>query len=339
VTLLRRIGYTALVLGFAQVVFGAIVRITGSGMGCGDHWPKCLGRWFPPLDRVDLIIEWTHRVMASALMVLLLVLIAAGFVRRATPGVAGPGGILRPALLAGALGIVAALLGAVTVKMELDPGIVIAHLVLAMTLLAALVVAVVRAGGFGGASIERGVGSPKTARGTAAAVGLAAVVLLLGALTANLPGAAPACQGFPLCNGTLVPSDGPAHVHMTHRIVAFLLFFHLVGLAIVTHRRVEHAMVVRWARIALFAAIVQIGIAAALVETFLPPTLQSLHQAVGTLVWISIVILAVLARTAAGAPARVAARHRDEGEVTALAAGMPLHPGSVERRSGTGSAR
>ena len=33
----------ALVIGFAQVVFGAIVRITGSGLGCGDHWPDCFG--------------------------------------------------------------------------------------------------------------------------------------------------------------------------------------------------------------------------------------------------------------------------------------------------------
>ena len=38
---IRTIGYVALLLGFAQVVFGAIVRITGSGMGCGDHWPDC----------------------------------------------------------------------------------------------------------------------------------------------------------------------------------------------------------------------------------------------------------------------------------------------------------
>lgn len=338
-TLLRRLGYLALLLGFAQVVFGAIVRITGSGMGCGDHWPKCLGRWFPPLDRLDLIIEWTHRVMASGLMVVVLVLIVAAFARRGTPGVGGPGGVLRPALLAGALGIAAALLGAVTVKLELNPGIVIAHLVLAMTLLAALVVAVVRSGGLGAGALDVGLASPKAVRGTTAAVAVAAVVLLLGALTANLPGAAPACQGFPLCNGSLAPSGGAAHVHMTHRIVAFLLFFHLVGLAITTHRRVEHALVVRWARIALFITVVQIGIAAALVETFLPPTLQSLHQAVGTLVWIALVTLAVFARMAARAPAHTAPFQRDETEAIARAAGMPLHPEGGGHRSGSGSAR
>ncbi len=43
----------------------------------------------------------------------------------------------------------------------------------------------------------------------------------------------------------------------------------------------------------------QIVVAAALVETQLPPGLQSLHQAVGTLVWIAVVIFALLARRAA----------------------------------------
>ena len=56
-TLIRRLAYLALVLAYAQIVFGAIVRITDSGMGCGDHWPKCNGLWFPPLDNTELVIE------------------------------------------------------------------------------------------------------------------------------------------------------------------------------------------------------------------------------------------------------------------------------------------
>jgi heme A synthase len=338
-TLLRRLGYTALLLGFAQVVFGAIVRITGSGMGCGDDWPKCLGHWFPPLDRIDLIIEWTHRLMASALMVVLLALVVAAWLRRDEAGVGGPRGVLRPAMLAGTLGVAAALLGAVTVFLELNPAIVVIHLVLAMTLLATLIVGVVRAGGFGGGAIEPGFGSAKTARGAMAAAGLAAAVLLLGALTANLPGAAPACQGFPLCNGSLAPSGGPAHVHMTHRILAFLLFFHLIGLAIVTQRRVEHALVVRSARVALSLVIIQIAIAAALVEMFLPATLQSLHQAVGTLVWIAIVLFAVLARAAVGRAVPADGSRDDQGDTIAAAMGMPMNPAGVERRSTPRSGR
>ena len=50
----RRAAYVTLFVALVHIIFGAIVRITGSGMGCGDHWPKCYGRWFPPLDRPDL---------------------------------------------------------------------------------------------------------------------------------------------------------------------------------------------------------------------------------------------------------------------------------------------
>jgi heme A synthase len=74
---LRRLSLFGLVIAAVHLVFGAIVRITGSGMGCGDHWPKCYGRWFPPLDRPDLIIEISHRYLAALLVFTLLALVIA----------------------------------------------------------------------------------------------------------------------------------------------------------------------------------------------------------------------------------------------------------------------
>ena len=53
----RRFATATFVVACLHLVFGAIVRISGSGMGCGDHWPKCYGHWFPPLNRPDLIVE------------------------------------------------------------------------------------------------------------------------------------------------------------------------------------------------------------------------------------------------------------------------------------------
>ena len=64
---------------------------------------------------------------------------------------------------------------------------------------------------------------------------------------------------------------------------------------------------VRAARAALALIGLQIAIAAALVEMGLPPVLQSLHQAVGTLVWLAVVTLAALAARSAGAAAAAAA--------------------------------
>src|SRR5690349_24494642 len=101
-TALRRLSILSLILGIGQVVFGAIVRIAGSGMGCGDHWPKCQGHWFPPLDRADLIIEVTHRYFAATLSVAIVALLALALIRRGIQGVRGPGGVLRAASLAAA---------------------------------------------------------------------------------------------------------------------------------------------------------------------------------------------------------------------------------------------
>src|SRR5688572_26617630 len=195
---LKQLSFVALVLAFAQIVFGAIVRITGSGMGCGDHWPKCAGAWFPPHDRIDLIIEISHRYLALALSIVVLALLIVATTRRRDPGVAGRRGVLRPAILASVLVVTAALLGAVTVKLVLNPLVVVAHLTIAMSLLATLAVALFRAGGLGAGSLLIG-GSSRTARAAMIAVVLTLATLILGALTANVPDAASSCTGFPHC--------------------------------------------------------------------------------------------------------------------------------------------
>ena len=309
-TALRRLSIVSLVLGVGHVVFGAIVRITGSGMGCGDHWPKCHGYWFPPLDRTDLIIEVTHRYFAATLSFAILALLALAFLRRKTPGVSGPGGVLRASLLAATLVVAAALFGAATVKLELaNKLVIVTHLAIAMALLAVLVSAAMRAGGLGAAHASVGTASEKTWRGARVALGMTFAVLVLGAFTAHMPGANSSCVGFPLCRGSLLPS-GTQHIQFTHRILAFLLTFHLLGLAVAVRRRGESSLIIRAAAVAFGSVLVQILVAAALVEMQLPPLFRSLHQAVGTLVWVAVVVLALLSRRGAfgsGVPAKTTA--------------------------------
>ena len=299
---LRRYAYAAFGVAIAHLVFGAIVRISGSGMGCGDHWPKCYGSWFPPLSRPDLVIEVTHRYLASILLLSLIALWVAAWRRRTEPGVAGPGGVLRSAALAVALGVSAALLGAMTVKLGNATFATLAHWTVAMSVVAAVVTSVIRAGGLGGAAATAGGVSPKTARGAFAGAALALLAVVLGGLTAKFPGAAVACRSFPLCGRDESIAASPAHVQITHRVLALLLVLHLIGLFMGIRRRNEATIVQRAATVALALGIAQWLVAGAMIGMHLPPVLRSLHEAVGVSIWISVFTLAYLARTASHVP-------------------------------------
>jgi heme a synthase len=290
-TLLRRLSLVALIVGFAQVVFGAIVRITGSGMGCGDHWPDCYGSFTPTHNGPNLLVEISHRYGAAALSIAILALAAAAYTKRNEPGVGGPGGVLRPVALGVLLVIVAALFGAVTVKLELNPLVVVTHLTIAMSLLAVLVLASVRAGALGAPSADAP--SSRTLRAARAAAGLTFVALVLGALTANTPGAAVSCQGFPWCR-VIGVGGTPLLIQASHRIIAFLLLGHLIGVALGVRKRGEPNAIRTAAWTALSLVVLQVIVAAGMVEMHLPASFRSLHQAVGTALWISVVALAAL---------------------------------------------
>ena len=70
-----RLAAAAAAATYALIVFGGIVRITGSGMGCGDDWPLCDGRLIPPMD-LETMIEYGHRLAAAAVSVLVVLLAA-----------------------------------------------------------------------------------------------------------------------------------------------------------------------------------------------------------------------------------------------------------------------
>lgn len=54
------VGYNVLV-----ILWGALVRATGSGAGCGNHWPLCNGQVIPLSPSVHTVIEFTHRCMTG----------------------------------------------------------------------------------------------------------------------------------------------------------------------------------------------------------------------------------------------------------------------------------
>jgi heme A synthase len=258
------LAWAAAVCAYLLIVLGAVVRITGSGMGCGDHWPLCNGHLFPPLDDIGTVIEWSHRLVAFVVSVLVAAVAFLAW-RQRRPGAAP--------YAAFGLVVVQVLLGAVTVKTGLTPAMVILHLATAMVLLATLLVAT-----------RDSLGAQHAAPLHVPLLALAFVAVLFGALTANL-GAAAACTGFPLCNGQLIPEGGALqYVHWTHRLLAYALAVYVIVWAVRSGQREA------WGVGAL--VFVQVALGAATVLLGLPPGLQAAHVAVGAAVWAAVVIAA-----------------------------------------------
>jgi heme a synthase len=111
---LRRFSWAVIVYFVAVIVWGALVRATSSGAGCGDHWPLCNGTVIQHSPRVDTIIEFTHRVTSGISFfsaVGLLVWTFAGTVRGHLAR--------RTAVAAVAFTLIEAILGALLVKLGL----------------------------------------------------------------------------------------------------------------------------------------------------------------------------------------------------------------------------
>lgn len=295
----RRWGYVVLAAAVATwllVTLGGVVRITGSGMGCGPDWPLCNGELVPLMD-FPTFVEWSHRLAAA-----IVGLLVAGVALHAWWPGRGRAWWPHRRLMLGAVGLVALqiLLGAVTVWLELPPASVILHLGTAMALLAVLVLGAVRA-----LCGERTAGSGRASRVGWITAGAGLAVVLLGALVANL-GAAPACGGFPLCDGEVLPAGGwRARLHWGHRLAAYGLAGWCLWLPFrVRRRRPADGAARGWAWAAAAVAALQVGVGAAMVLGGLPMELRVVHMAVGAgLFGVLVALAGLLGRPAAGSAA------------------------------------
>lgn len=295
---LGRLGVAASIATFALIVFGGIVRITGSGLGCGDDWPLCNGHLIPPFD-FPTMIEYGHRLAALAVsgFVGAAALVAWKVWRRTTENeaVTGTGARLwRLAIFSVVLLVVQILLGAVTVWLELPPSSVILHLGTAMLLLATLIVLTNETYHPG-----RQRAKDRAARLASWTAVAALAVVLLGALTANLD-AGLACQGFPLCNGAVFPKSGGnplVHSHWGHRAAAYALVGWCVALpSLLMRRRPSDSGLRRPSRVVAILAVLQLAIGAAMVLMNLPTDLRATHVGLGAAVFAAAIHLAWSAR-------------------------------------------
>src|SRR2546421_2121626 len=293
---------TALVT-YALVVLGGVVRVSGSGLGCPD-WPLCHGRLLPPLD-LHAIIEYSHRtttVLATTLMVVTAV-IAWLWLRRRRD-------VVTAATVALGLLVVQITLGAITVKLELPPIVVLVHLANAMALLGAVSVTAVAALAPGPMSQATDTVSRRWAMAAAAGTYL---LIVSGSLVVA-SGASGACSAWPLCGGGFsFAFDGSPAIQLLHRGIAGVIgLLIVISLLAVLARHRRQPAVRATVALTLAALAFQVAVGAAVVTLHLPAALRGLHLALASAVWAGTVVLAVLADRlpAAGATVGVNAQAR-----------------------------
>lgn len=109
-----RFAWGVLGVNLLVILWGAFVRASGSGAGCGSHWPLCNGEVVPRAAAVATLIEFGHRV-TSGIALVLVVLLVVGAWRRFPRGHA----VRRAAAFSGLFIVTEALIGAGLVLFEM----------------------------------------------------------------------------------------------------------------------------------------------------------------------------------------------------------------------------
>lgn len=73
--------WSVLACNILVILWGAVVRATGSGAGCGEHWPLCQGVWIPHATQIATLIEFAHRATSGVAAVMVAGLVFFGFCR------------------------------------------------------------------------------------------------------------------------------------------------------------------------------------------------------------------------------------------------------------------
>jgi protoheme IX farnesyltransferase len=278
----------ALTLGTAilLVTVGVVVRATDSGLGCPD-WPLCHGQLLPPLDDPKAWIEWIHRTIAVVIGFEIL-----GLAALAVRDHRQRSSLVWPAVAAVGLVGFQAWLGRETVRLGNSGESVTAHLAAAMLLVALLVYLTVRAG-FPARFGTAGASQRFTLLAAFATVATFALLLFGSHVTAT--DSALIFPDWPLMSGTLTPAlTEVTSAHVLHRWVAAVVGAIVGVVAVIAWRtQRDRPTLVRlaWSSALLFA--IQIVIGGLQVLTRLSAWTQTLHLALGAVIFAMLVALTV----------------------------------------------
>ncbi len=281
----RIVALAALVAAVFQISLGGIVRVTGSGLGCPD-WPLCHGQVIPPFV-LETWIEWSHRLSASllGLLVLTATIIAWRSLRTDSR-------VTISTTLALVLVFIAAGLGGVTVRTELEWWARLIHLGVAEWVGTALIVALVATNRKRDSDVSYG----NDRFGLLVAAGLVGsfTLILAGSYVVG-QGYGSSCSSWPLCNGSLFPEGTAFAVHMSHRYLAVIVGLIVVGIVMAMRsRRADRPDLWMGSLIAIGVLTAQVMAGAALVWSGFDGALKSLHLILATLLWVSLSYLAAI---------------------------------------------
>lgn len=208
---------------------GALVTKTGSGQGCGAEWPLCNGK-FVPAYTITSMIEYSHRAVSGLVGILVLVLFIAVWRH-----VKERKDAWWYALIAFLFTFIQAIMGALAVVLGQVPAVMALHygfslIAFAGTLLLSIVLNKWSRGLDDNAPSDLYV-SGRFRTATWIVTLYAYVVVYIGAFVRHTE-AYGGCQGWPLCNGEIIPElHGTTLIAFIHRVAALILFVAVATLA------------------------------------------------------------------------------------------------------------
>jgi protoheme IX farnesyltransferase len=289
VTRFQKLAAATVVTAILLVTIGVIVRATGSGLGCPD-WPLCHGQLIPPLDDYKAWIEWVHRTVAVIIGFEVIGLAALAVISRDVRE--------RRTLLAAAVASVLlvgfqAWLGRETVRLGNSGESVTAHLAAAMARAGLLVWILARS--LYPARLA-GTGSQRFTLVAALGAGSVYALLLFGShVTATSQWYV--FPDWPLMGGSLFPAITEANsAHVLHRWIAVIVGVIVAAVFVAAWRhRPRTRPIVRLAAVAAVLFPIQAIVGGLQILTGLSGWTQTLHLALGAIIWALLVALVAVA--------------------------------------------
>ncbi|MEY4136265.1 MAG: hypothetical protein RL205_393 [Actinomycetota bacterium] len=285
-----------LVAQTAIVITGAVVRLTGSGLGC-PTWPECVDGSYVPVARQaeawHKYVEFGNRTLTFALAVVaVLTLIAAVMftVRRARAGETLRYSILWLGIAPIAGTFAQAILGGITVLTGLNPATVGMHFLLSISLIAAAVALVVRSRDADDLPLVFLV-RPEVRRYTWALIVVTGLVVIMGVITTGSgphSGDAKSELRFPF---------DPRTVSWLHADIVLLFIGMLIGYLILL--RVTSAPSRTWRNALTLVVITVLQACVGYTQYFtgLPVLVVTLHVTLACLLWVTVLFLPSSLRT------------------------------------------